>query len=586
MHASVPFDFAKIGEQSAALLQQFSEQHKDTDFSSLAHITDAFMQLSQKMMAEPEKLVEAQLQLYQSYLALWASMAERMMGKESAPVAMPEKGDRRFSAPEWSEHLIFDYLKQSYLLSANWVTGLIAETKGLDVDTKMKVSFYTRQWLDALSPSNFPHTNPEVLNKIVETKGENLVKGLQNMLKDMERGGGKLKISMTDYDAFEVGKNLATTPGKVVFENRMFQLIQYTPQTKQVFEKPLLIFPPWINKFYILDLQEKNSFVRYCVEQCGLQVFMVSWKNPDETYRDVSFETYMQEGICEAIDHTLAITKEKSVNAIGYCIGGTLLAASLAVMAKKKDKRVNSATFFTTLIDFTDAGELKVFIDEPQVQQLEKKMADKGYLDGKEMAATFSMLRANDLIWSFVVNNYLLGNDPFPFDLLYWNDDPTRMPAKMHSYYLRNMYLENNLAKKDKLTLLGEKVDVSLIEQPIYMVSAINDHITPWTSCFAPMHKMKGDITFVLGKAGHVAGVVNPPSSGKGMFWEAKVGDKDNNPEKWLKTAKQHDGTWWTGWQKWITKQSGKQKAAPKTFGDAQHKPIENAPGRYVKEKS
>lgn len=579
-------DMKKIGEESQKVLEKFMSDH-DEALEGTTHITKAFVELAEKWTTNPEAMIQKQLELYQSYLSLWANMAERMMGKEVSPVVSPTRDDRRFKAEEWENNLVFDYLKQSYLLTCNWVVDQIQTTNDVSPQAKAKVDFYTRQFLDAMSPTNFPLTNPEVLQKTVETKGENLIKGLKNLLSDMERGGGKLRISMTDYDAFEVGKNLATTEGAVVYQNRMFQLIQYKPKGKQVYEKPLLISPPWINKFYILDMQEKNSFVRYAVEECGLQVFMISWKNPDETYRDVGWEEYMKEGILEAVDQTLAITGQKDLNMIGYCIGGTLLTTTLAYMAKKKDKRINSATYFTTLMDFTNAGELSLFTDEEQISNLEKKMEKQGYLDGKEMATTFAMLRSNDLIWSFVINNYMMGADPFPFDLLYWNDDPTCMPAKMHSFYLRNMYLENNLVKKDKIKLLGEKIDITQIDQPIYMVGAINDHITPWESCFSPLHTMKSeDITFVLGKAGHVAGVACPPGNPKRAFWEGKVTSKESNPEKWLAKQEMKNDSWWPDWKNWVGKKSGKKVTSPTKLGDAKHKIIEAAPGSYVKEKS
>ena len=581
MNNQAPLDFQKIGQQSAEILEQFLSEH-NKPLESTEHITSAFMHLAEHWMQNPEQLMQMQMNLYQSYLGLWANMAEKMMGKEVEDTVQPNKGDRRFSDESWENHLVFDYIKQSYLLTCNWLTEEIDKTECMDKQKKAKVDFYTRQFLDAMSPSNFPMTNPEVLERAIETNGESLINGLQNLVNDMQRGEGKLKISMTDYDAFEIGKNIATTEGEVVYRNRIFELIQYKPKGKQVYEKPLLIFPPCINKYYLLDLQAKNSFVRYAVEECGLNVFLVSWKNPDENYRDVGFDTYMEEGILDAIDQTLAITKQKTLNTIGYCIGGTLLATTLAWMAKKKDKRVNSTTFFTTLIDFEEGGEMTVFIDDEQVTQLEKTMDEKGYLDGAEMAATFSMLRSNDLIWSFVVNNYLMGKDPFPFDLLYWNDDPTRLPAKFHSFYLRNMYIKNNLVKKDAMELNGEKIDITKIDVPIYMVSAINDHITPWQSCYSAMHKMKSNVRFVLGKAGHVAGVVCPPGNPKRSYWVAE--DVCDDPDKWLKRAEQHQDSWWLDWKPWIEERSGKKIATPKTLGGPKHKPLCKAPGTYVKQ--
>lgn len=576
-------DFAKISEQTQKVLSTFMDKHKDTA-SNLSPVVKAFGELTHHMLQDPERLVRLQLELYQNYLGLWAGMAERMMGQTPAPSAEPEKGDRRFAGTDWQENPVFDYVKQSYLLTSKWLLTAVRGTEGMDEKTKAKVDFYTRQFLDAISPSNFLATNPDAIKRTLETKGENLVKGLQNILKDIERGSGNLHISMTDYSAFEVGKNLAITPGQVVFRNKLFELIQYKPTTAKVHERPLLIIPPWINKFYILDLKPENSFIKYAVD-AGFTVFIISWKNPDSSYKNVGFEDYLTQGALTALEKTLEITDSADANVVGYCIGGTLLSALMAVMNKKKDKRIHAATFFTTLIDFREAGELGVFIDEEQVTAVEAKMEKAGVLEGREMAGTFSSLRANDLIWSFVVNNYLMGQDPFPFDILYWNDDPTRMPAAMHSYYLRNMYLENNLIKPDFLHLCGVGVDIHRIEQPLYMVSAINDHITPWQSCFSPLHNMKSKSKrFVLSKAGHVAGVVNPPGAGKRAYWAAEV--ETANADDWLKKAKMTEDSWWPDWAKWLASQSGKQVAAPKTLGNASLKPLCPAPGTYILEKA
>lgn len=578
-----PIDFTQIGKQSTLLLEGFMRQRGDDMAESMQPIVNSFSALAHNMLQDPQRLMEAQLELYQSYLNLWAHMAEKAMGKESVPIVTPAKGDKRFTHKDWEENLIFDFIKQSYLLSANWAAQNVAKTNGLDEQTKRKAQFYVQQYLDALAPSNFAITNPAVLETTLETQGQNLINGLKNILTDMQRGG----ISMTDYDAFEVGKNIAITKGNVVHRGKLFELIQYSPTTAKVYEKPILISPPWINRFYILDLRPENSFVKFAVDH-GLQVFMISWKNPDESYKDVSFEDYLKEGIHEALEHTLAITKQDSANMIGYCIGGTLLGAALAHAVKAKDKRINSATFFTTLMDFSNAGELEVFLDEEQVSALEKKMNARGYLDGKEMAATFSMLRSNDLIWSFVVNNYLLGKDPFPFDILYWNDDPTRMPAAMHSYYLRNMYLENNLAKANKLELLGEKLDISKIAVPMYMVTGLNDHITPWQSCYAPFQKMASkDKRLILSKAGHVAGVVNPPTpKGKPIKRSYWAGEPNTTQaEKWLESATKFEDSWWPDWANWVQSRSGQQVKAPKSAGDNKHKPLCPAPGTYVNER-
>lgn len=566
---------------AAAWMEQMQKFHLSPN--AFTPMLESFSTLAQAWWKDPKKLMEQQTALYQSYLKLWAHMTENALGQESANVANPAKGDRRFSHDAWQENLLFDFMKQSYLLTSNWLLDMAHNAEGLSEKERQKAEFHAQMFVDSLAPTNFPFSNPEVLQATVESHGQNLLNGLNNMLKDMQRGG----ISITDYEAFEVGGNLAATPGNVVYRNRLFELIQYSPSTPKAHATPLLICPPWINRYYILDLQAKNSLAKYAVDQ-GLTVFMISWKNPDESYRDVSFEDYLNEGIFDAITQVLAITGQPSCNAVGYCIGGTLLGTALAVMEKAGDKRINSATFLTTLMDFENAGEMDVFIDEQQVSELEAKMAEKGYLDGKEMAATFSALRANDMIWGFVINNYLLGKDPFPFDLLYWNDDPTRMPAAMHSYYLRNMYLNNNLIKKDCLTLCGQKVDISAISVPMYMLAAASDHITPWESCYKPFADMAStDKTFTLTKAGHVAGVVSPPTpKGKPVkraYWTGKPTDKTGN--SWLKKAPEAPDSWWPHWAKWVKDRSGNEQEAPKTPGGPKHKVLEAAPGRYVKER-
>jgi len=573
-------DFNRIAAESTKAIQDFQKNVMAQQPGAVQSMAEAFNEYLQALAQDPQRLVQMQVDMYQGYLKLWANLAERLLGNSPAPVIKAEKGDRRFAGEDWETQLPFDFIKQSYLLTCDFVLKNIRHTPNVDADTRQKVDFYTRQFLDAISPSNFVLTNPEVLKATLETKGENLVAGLKNLLEDLQRSqekGTGFRISMTDYDAFAVGKNLATTEGDVVYRNRMFELIQYKAKTEKVGKTPLLICPPWINKFYILDLKAENSFIKYAVEECGQTVYLISWKNPDASYRDVSFETYMLEGVLEAVRVVTELTGEDQVNAIGYCIGGTLLTATLAYMAKKKDTRIKSATFFTTLIDFEEAGELQVFIDETQVADLEKKMAEKGYLDGAEMAQTFSMLRSNDLIWSFVVNNYLMGKDPFPFDILYWNDDATRMPEKMHSYYLRNMYLENNLIKPGKLVLGGEKIDVRNIDVPVYMVATQQDHIVPWESSFRAVHLFKGDVTFILGSSGHVAGVINPPAKKKGNFWKAK--GATGSAAEWQKNATENPGSWWSDWQKWIGSQSDAEVTARK-----QAKSLAPAPGTYVVE--
>ena len=576
-------DTKYITEQTQEILNKFNESQ--SQFTPMKNISDAFINFSNTLLQNPEQLVKLQLDLYSSYLNLWANTAEKIMGCESGNIYNPQKGDRRFSNPQWDENILFNYIKQSYLLTADWVAKTIDDNDTMDAETKQKVSFYSKQFVDAISPTNFALTNPDVIEETIKTNGDNLVQGLKNLLSDLEKSPqGKFKPSMTDYEAFEVGKNIATTEGSVVYENKMFQLIQYTPKTKDVAKTPLLICPPWINKFYILDMQPKNSFVKYAVEEAGQTTFLISWKNPDASYRNVNWEDYMQDGLLEAFDKVLDITGEEQLNAIGYCIAGTLLTSTLAYMKAKGDNRVKSATYFTSLSDFSESGELKMFTDENTIQLIESKMAETGYMDGSDMAGIFSALRANDLIWSFVVNNYLMGKQPFPFDLLYWNDDPTRLPEAMHSFYLRNMYLENNLVKKGGITLKGEKIDITKIDTPMYYITAKEDHIAPWKGCFKHLHMMpKADVKFILASSGHIAGIVNPPAKKKGGFSIAPVnGQADCN--KWLETAESFEGSWWTNWNEWINAQSEGKVPARKIGAKAKYKAIEAAPGRYVVE--
>ena len=580
-------NMAKIAERSQKLVTDYLARHATE--AGLAdpdplNISGTFMELTARMMANPAKLAQHQMEMWQDYVNLWQNTALRMMGGDAEPVIEPGRKDRRFHHEAWRENQVFDYIKQSYLLAAKHINKAVSEVEGLDEKEAAKADFFTRQFVDALSPSNFVLTNPEVLKATVDSKGENLVNGLENMLNDFERGGGHLAISMTDRTAFEVGGNVATTPGKVVFENRMFQLIQYAPTTKTVYATPLLIFPPWINKFYILDLTEKKSFIRWAVAQ-GYTVFIVSWINPDETYRDTSFEDYMLEGLLTALGVTLDITGEQSANVIGYCIAGTLLAASLAFLeARGEAARVKSATFLTAQVDFTEAGELQVFIDEEQLQNIEKLMAEKGYLDAKNMAVTFNMLRSNDLIWSFVVNNYLMGKEPFPFDLLYWNEDSTRLPAAMHSYYLRNMYQENLLVKTGALTLGGEPIDLSTVKTPMYIQAGKEDHIAPPNSVFKMLTTFSGPMKYVLAGSGHIAGVVNPPAAKKYQYWTNTKKAKTLN--KWIAGAEEHHGSWWPDWHNWLKRKSGKKVPAREPGANKKYPAIEDAPGRYVKVKA
>ena len=579
----MPETFAGIAAQTSRLLADAMKRDAAVGHFSMADelgIAKAFFDLSAKMFSDPFKLAEAQMNLWKDYIALWQGSMMKLMGQPAAPVATPDKADRRFKDPQWEEHFVFDYIKQSYLIAARHLHRAVSEVEGLDETTERKVDFYTRQYIDALAPTNFALTNPEVLRETAATGGKNLLQGFQNLLKDLERGKGRqIQVKMTDPSAFKLGENIATTKGKVVFQNDLIQLIQYEPLTGTVHRRPLLIIPPWINKYYILDLREKNSFIRWAAEQ-GHTVFVVSWVNPDRKFAQKSFEDYMFEGPLAALDAMEKATGEDEADVIGYCLGGTLLACALAYLtAKKQAKRVASATFFVSLIDFAEPGELGVFTDEQTVASLEKRMNARGYLEGSEMANTFNMLRANDLIWSFVVNNYLLGKDPMPFDLLHWNSDSTRMPARMHAYYLRNMYIRNKLAEPGGITLGGVPIDVGTIRIPAYFVSTAEDHIAPWRSTFAGAKLLSGPVRFVLGGSGHIAGIVNPPAAKKYCYW---TGDKPaGNPDDWLKRATQHEGSWWNDWAGWIKEFAGPRVPA-RVPGKGKLKVIEDAPGSYV----
>lgn len=578
---------AKIAEQSQRLVSDFLSRNAD-DMGTQAdplNIGRAFLEMTSRMMADPQKLVEAQISLWQDYMNLWQNTARRMMGDEAEPLIKPAADDRRFKDAAWQDNQVFDYIKQSYLLTARWLQSTVHNVEGLDRKTAQKVDFYTRQFVDAMAPNNFAITNPEVLRATAESGGENLVKGLQNLLEDLERGKGKLAIRMTDLEAFEVGRNIGVTPGKVMFQNDLMQLLQYEPVTKDVAKRPLLVIPPWINKFYILDLKPANSLIKWLVEQ-GHTVFVVSWVNPDEKLAAKSFEDYMDQGPLAALDAMEAITGESSANVIGYCLGGTLLACTLAYLTEsKKQDRIASATFMTTMVDFAEAGELAVFVDEEQLASLEARMSQHGYLEATAMANTFNMLRANDLIWSFVINNYLLGKEPFPFDLLYWNSDATRMPAAMHSFYLRNMYQENRLSTPGGLTLKGVPVDLTKIKTPAFILSTKEDHIAPWKSTYAATQLYRGPVKFVLASSGHIAGVVNPPAANKYNHWVNDAKTLPKKPEDWLAGAEARPASWWPEWQKWVTAYSGGTVPARKP-GSGKMKPIEDAPGSYVKVRS
>ncbi len=569
-------------ERSQRIATAFLKRQAESDgyqVTDPVDISKMFMDTATRLMADPAALVEAQTKLWQQYTELWGQTVKRMAGEEYTPVRTTDKSDKRFKDEAWSEDAVYDFIKQTYLLASDWMYSSVKDVEGMDEKTAQKVNFHTRQLVNALSPTNFALTNPKVMREAAETNGESLLKGFDNLLSDLEKGKGELKISMTDQDAFTLGENIASTPGKVVYQNDLMQLIQYTPTTKKVARRPLLIVTPWINKFYVLDLQPKNSFIKWAVDQ-GHTVFIIAWVNPDETLSHKSFDDYMLEGPIAALDAIEKATGEGEINLIGYCIGGTLSASALAYLATKKEKRVASCTFFTTMIDFSHPGELGVFIDEDQIDRLDAHMSETGYLESSHMSQVFNMMRDNDLIWSFVVNNYLLGREPMAFDLLYWNSDNTRMPAMMHSFYLREMYLKNKLIEPGVISLGGVPIDLSKVDVPIYWISTIDDHIAPWQSTYAATQIFTGPKRFVLTGSGHVAGIINPPAAKKyGFRTNAKL---PANPDDWLKSAVEHEGSWWNDWHKWVGKQSGGKVGARKP-GSGKLKVIEDAPGSYVK---
>jgi len=576
--------YAEVAQRASRLITQFMQKNATGGMSLPGDelgVAKAFMDLSSRLLANPYKLAQTQMNMMWDYFSLWQHSMMKVMGMPGqTAIAAPKKGDNRFKDEDWEQHFLFDFVKQSYLIAARHMHDTVASTEGLDDATRTKVNFFTRQYIDALSPSNFALTNPEVFRETVKSHGQNLIKGLNNLLHDVEAGNGQLRIRMTDTSAFEMGKNVATTPGKVVFQNDLIQLIQYDPATPQQYKRPLLIVPPWINKYYILDLREKNSYVKWATDQ-GHTTFIISWVNPDEKLAKKGFDDYLLEGAMAAIDEVERITGEKSINVASYCLGGTLLMTTLAYMAAKKDKRVASATFFTTMLDFTDPGELGAFLDKDTVEMLEQKMHKRGYLEGAEMAGTFNMMRANDLIWSFVVNNYLMGKDPFPFDLLYWNSDSTRMPATMHSFYLRNMYMYNRLREPGGIEVNGVKIDLSKVKTPCYFISTIEDHIAPWRSTYAGAQLPSGPVKFVLGGSGHIAGIVNPPAANKYFYYTNDATDNNlpENPDDFLSGATQNPGSWWTHWNEWMVGLAGGNVKVParKVTGG-----IEDAPGSFA----
>ena len=587
------FDTARFARNMTKLAQEWHvlmaevAKHGSADAlkegeQEMLQVGRTFSEMVGRLAQDPATLIDLQYEYYQRWMGVWGDSMQRFLGQPESPNAAPPRRDRRFADPAWTESVYFDFLKQTYLMTAGWLQEVVQRTDDdMDPKTARKLSFYMRQFIDAMSPSNFLFTNPEVLKATIETHGENLINGLRHLREDYLQGDGKLAIRMTDTKAFQFGKNIATTPGKVVFENSLMQLLQFTPSTATVHQTPLLLIPAWINKYYIFDMQPENSYVKWLVDQ-GYTVFVISWVNPDESLAEKTFEDYLIEGPLAALDVIEKVTGEAQTACVGYCLGGTLLAITLAwLQAKGQASRVASATYLTTMIDFTEPGELGVFIDDEQIAALEQRMSAKGYLEGREMSVTFNMLRANDLIWSFVVNNYLLGKEPFPFDLLFWNSDSTRMPAKMHSFYLRNMYNENRLMRPAALELGGVAIDLSKVKTPSYLLSTREDHIAPWRSTFAATRIYGGPVTFTLAASGHIAGVINPPGKKKYSYWTNGLSKKDS-PESWLEHAKETPGSWWPHWDQWQRSFAGEDVPARQP-GKGSLKPIEDAPGRYVK---
>ena len=548
-----------------------------------AHV---FAQLWSEYASQPEKWMEAQLTLYRDTARLWSHMMQRTMGEDAetddTPFPTPTL-DRRFRDTTWNDHPVYDGIRQSYFLLAQWMQQCITKAESLDDKARSQADFYTRQWLDALSPTNFLLTNPEVIRATLESNGKNLVRGMQQLHDDIQHSENWLEVSLSKRDAYEVGKDLAITPGKVIYQNDLMQLIHYQPAQKTAYQTPLLIIPPWINKYYILDMRPENSFVKWLVDQ-GHSVFLISWVNPGPELAEKDFEDYMTEGPLAALDVMQQVTGEPHANVIAYCIGGTLMASALSHLHhKKQDDRVRSVTYLTTLVDFAHAGDLGVFVDDATLEEMTVEIEKRGCFSGKDMGAIFRMLRSNDLIWNAMINHYLMGKERFPFDLLYWNADSTALPAKMHLFYLRNMYLLNKLVKKGGITLGGVPINLRAISTPSYILSTKEDHIAPWKATYTATQLYKGPVRFVLSGSGHIAGVVNPPAKQKYGYWTSDTDTYPKQAEDWFKTTTHQPGSWWGDWQNWLVKQgyAGKKITAP-IPGNGPLSAIEDAPGSYV----
>ncbi len=546
-------------------------------------ITRSLQTLWMREMSDParamQRATDFNMKMFSATMETWREAANRFWGLQTPKEEEQGRPDKRFSDADWEQNPFYETLKESYLLASEFLLKEVDETDGQDTPEQRRLKFHLRQFVDAMAPVNYLLTNPAALKRAFETGGASLAEGARNLLSDLQEG----RVSMTDANAFKPGENLAITPGKVVYRNDLIELIQYEPQTERVYEVPVLFIPPWINKYYILDLQPKNSFVKYLTEQ-GFTVFMISWKNPDASMEDTKFEDYMTKGPLAAAEVIRDITGSDTVNPVGYCVGGTLLAVTLSWLAAGDDENPFGApTFMVALQDFSEVGETEVFIDEPQIEFMEQQMMERGYLDNRKMANMFNLLRSNDLIWSNVVNNYLLGQKPPAFDLLYWNADGTRMARDAHSFYLRNTYLENNLVKPGKVTINGRKIDLRRIEGDLYAVGAERDHIVPWDSAWKISKIAAGKVRFTLANSGHIAGMINPPSRGKGRYWATENGGSFDTAEAWRKEAKEHEGSWWEDWTKWLEDRSGK-KVKPPEVGSENYPPIVDAPGTYVLE--
>ncbi|MGE6740187.1 PHA/PHB synthase family protein [Allorhizobium pseudoryzae] len=543
----------------------------------LADMVKTLSKVIEYWMSEPQRTLEAQSLLMASYMGIWMNTLHRLAGDSTAdePADLPK--DKRFADEDWRRNPFFAFLRQVYLVTATWAEKLVERSEGLDDHTRQKAAFYVKQMTSALSPANFALTNPEVYRQTVASNGTNLVEGMRILAEDVAAGRGEWRVRQTDTTKFELGVNVAITPGKVIARSPICEVIQYSPSTETVFKRPLLVVPPWINKFYILDLGPQKSFIKWCVDQ-GHTVFVISWVNPDESLARASWEDYIRDGIDFALQTVEAATGEKQVNAIGYCVGGTLLSAALAYHAQTRRKAIQSVTFFTTQVDFRHAGELLVFVDEEQIEALERQMNMTGYLAGSKMASAFNMLRASELIWPYVVSNYLKGQEPTAFDLLYWNSDSTRMTAANHAFYLRNCYLENRLTAGE-VTLFDTMVSLKDVKIPVYSLAAKEDHIAPARSVFRGCQFYGGDVTFVLSGSGHIAGVVNPPDKHKYQYWTN--GKVEGELSDWMKGAKETPGSWWPHWQSWMEEQNNKRVPA-RPVGGGKLEPLCDAPGTYV----